>query len=163
MTDKTKFRNAMAYVGSAVNIITTSGEHGHHGFTASAVCSVTDSPPTLLVCMNSSSALHQYFLNNSFLAVNVLHANQEEISRVFATPEIDRDTRFTYGEWTTLISDTPVLVGSLANFDCKIIQTHDLGTHTIFYAEILQTKILDDHTPKEALLYFGRQYHQLSN
>ena len=45
----------MARLGAAVNIITTDGPGGKRGFTASAVCSVTDSPPTLLVCLNRSS------------------------------------------------------------------------------------------------------------
>ncbi len=44
--DKQTFRDAMACVGAAVNIITTDGPAGMAGFTASAVCSVTDSPPT---------------------------------------------------------------------------------------------------------------------
>lgn len=163
MIDKNNFRNAMAYVGSAVNIITTSGEHGHHGFTASAVCSVTDSPPTILVCMNSSSALHQYFVKNNCLAVNVLHANQEDLSNIFANPKIDRNTRFKHGQWTSLTSSAPILIGALASFDCQIIQSHSLGTHTIFYAQILDSQVLEDHKPKEGLIYFGRQYFQLSN
>jgi Conserved protein/domain typically associated with flavoprotein oxygenases, DIM6/NTAB family len=45
--DRDAFRNAMARLGSAVNIITTDGPAGRAGFTASAVCSVTDTPPTL--------------------------------------------------------------------------------------------------------------------
>ncbi|WP_252405960.1 flavin reductase, partial [Escherichia coli] len=44
------FRAGMARLGAAVNIITTDGPGGRAGFTASAVCSVTDTPPTLLVC-----------------------------------------------------------------------------------------------------------------
>ena len=48
LADKASFRDAMAHVGAAVNIITTDGPAGRAGFTASAVCSVTDTPPTLL-------------------------------------------------------------------------------------------------------------------
>lgn len=46
LADKASFRDAMAHVGAAVNIITTDGPAGRAGFTASAVCSVTDTPPT---------------------------------------------------------------------------------------------------------------------
>jgi flavin reductase (DIM6/NTAB) family NADH-FMN oxidoreductase RutF len=45
VADKQSFRDAMAQVGAAVNIITTDGPAGRAGFTASAVCSVTDTPP----------------------------------------------------------------------------------------------------------------------
>lgn len=57
LTDKASFRDAMAHVGAAVNIITTDGPAGRAGFTASAVCSVTDTPPTLLVCLNRSASV----------------------------------------------------------------------------------------------------------
>jgi flavin reductase len=72
MTLQTEFRNAMAQLGSAVSVITTDGPAGKFGFTASAVCSVTDQPPTLLVCMNRNSWAHAHFKQNGVLCVNVL-------------------------------------------------------------------------------------------
>jgi Conserved protein/domain typically associated with flavoprotein oxygenases, DIM6/NTAB family len=71
MVDVSQFRNAMALLGGAVSVITTDGPAGRFGFTASAVCSVTDSPPTLLVCMNRSSYSNEQFKANGALCVNV--------------------------------------------------------------------------------------------
>ncbi len=48
-----QFRDAMSSLAAAVNVITTDGPHGRAGFTATAVCSVTDQPPTLLVCITA--------------------------------------------------------------------------------------------------------------
>ncbi len=56
-----KFRNAMARLGAAANVITSNGPAGRCGITATAVCSVSDTPPTLLVCLNRSSAMNQVF------------------------------------------------------------------------------------------------------
>jgi flavin reductase len=70
--DKQTFRDAMACVGAAVNIITTDGPAGLAGFTASAVCSVTDSPPTLLVCLNRGASVWPTFSENRTLCVNTL-------------------------------------------------------------------------------------------
>ena len=44
--DPLTFRQGMSNLGAAVNVITTDGAAGQAGFTASAVCSVTDTPPT---------------------------------------------------------------------------------------------------------------------
>lgn len=66
LTDKASFRDAMAHVGAAVNIITTDGPAGRAGFTASAVCSVTDTPPTLLVCLNRSASVWPRFGEKRF-------------------------------------------------------------------------------------------------
>ncbi|MCW5690226.1 MAG: flavin reductase, partial [Pseudolabrys sp.] len=53
---RTEFRNTMARVCAPVNVVTSKGLAGRGGFTATAMCAVTDEPPTLLVCMNSRSS-----------------------------------------------------------------------------------------------------------
>lgn len=82
--DVQTFRDAMACVGAAVNIITTDGPAGQAGFTASAVCSVTDSPPTLLVCLNRGASVWPTFTENRTLCVNTLNAGQEPLSTLLA-------------------------------------------------------------------------------
>lgn len=81
--EKQEYRDAMACLGSAVNIITTDGPGGRAGFTASAVCSVTDAPPTLLVCLNRSASVHQAFTQNQVLCVNTLADCHESLSGLF--------------------------------------------------------------------------------
>lgn len=85
MVDTTGFRNSMAMLGGAVSVITTDGPAGRFGFTASAVCSVTDQPPTLLVCMNRSSFSNVHFKSNGVLSVNVLTPGHQEVSGRFPT------------------------------------------------------------------------------
>src|SRR5476651_908107 len=80
---KADYRNAMARLGAAVNIITTDGPAGRAGFTASAVCSVTDEPPTLLVCLNRNASVYDAFKQNGVLCVNVLGAGHQNISNIF--------------------------------------------------------------------------------
>ena len=101
--DKQTFRDAMACVGAAVNIITTDGPAGRAGFTASAVCSVTDSPPTLLVCLNRGASVWPTFSENRTLCVNTLSAGQEPLSNLFGgkTPMEDRVWR---RRWPRLIA-----------------------------------------------------------
>nr|VUD30589.1 flavin reductase RutF in pyrimidine catabolism pathway [Raoultella sp. NCTC 9187] len=95
IADKQSFRDAMAQVGAAVNIITTDGPAGRAGFTASAVCSVTDEPPTLLVCLNRSASVWPTFSQHQALCVNTLAAGQEPLSNLFGgkTPMAERFAR----------------------------------------------------------------------
>jgi flavin reductase len=76
------YRDAMARLGAAVNIVTTDGRAGRAGFTASAVCSVTDNPPTLLVCMNRGSSAYACVRENGVVCVNVLSARRERLFRL---------------------------------------------------------------------------------
>ena len=86
IVDQQTFRDAMSCMGAAVNIITTDGPAGRAGFTASAVCSVTDTPPTLLVCLNRGASVWPVFNENRTLCVNTLSAGQESLSNLFGTP-----------------------------------------------------------------------------
>ncbi|MBC2613279.1 flavin reductase, partial [Citrobacter braakii] len=79
-----RFRDAMASLSAAVNIVTTDGHGGCCGITATAVCSITDTPPTLMVCINRSSAMNTVFQENGRLCVNILNHEQELMARHFA-------------------------------------------------------------------------------
>ncbi|WP_277965969.1 NADH-dependent FMN reductase RutF [Pantoea trifolii] len=155
--ERDAFRNAMACLGAAVNIITTDGPAGRAGFTASAVCSVTDSPPTLLVCLNRSTSVWPIFRDNGYLCVNTLAAGHEELSTLFGgkTPMAER---FAAADWHTLASGSPLLDGALVSFDCKVAQVVSVGTHDILFCEV-QALVRNDET--HGLAWFDRGYHHL--
>lgn len=83
--DALTFRNAMARLGAAVNVVTTGTLEDPAGFTASAVCSVTDTPPTVLACLNRSSRVRDRFRVDGAMCINVLAGDQQDISGVFAS------------------------------------------------------------------------------
>ena len=158
MIEATDFRNAMSLLTTAVNVITTEGVAGMHGFTAPAVCSVTDTPPTLLVCMNQSSRSHAHFIQNKILSVNVLGAQHENLSNAFASSKFSSEERFKLGSWTTLETGSPVLKDALASFDCEIEQIQQMGTHSIFICKVVA---IQQSQQEESLVYFNRAYHHV--
>lgn len=155
--DKKEYRDAMARLGSAVNIITTDGPGGRAGFTASAVCSVTDTPPTLLVCLNRSASVHAAFTQNQVLCVNTLADCHESLSNLFGgkTP---MEQRFEAAEWARLATGSPILTDALVSFDCKVTQITSVGTHDILFCEAVALRRNDD---SHGLVYFDRRYHPL--
>lgn len=151
------FREGMSRLGAAVSLITTDGPEGRHGMTASAVCSITDTPPTLLVCINRTNRSHDLFNGNGTMCVNVLGGGHQDIANAFAgRGDIER---FTIGDWTTLSTGAPVLDGALASFDCRIAERVSIGTHSVFYARVEAVRL--GEAPPEALIWFGRAYHML--
>jgi flavin reductase len=157
--DKPRFREAMSRVGAAVNIITTTGPDGDGGFTASAVCSVTDDPPTLLVCMNRNAKLNGAFKANGILCVNVLAPEHQELSPVFASVgEIPMAERFAMTKWLRLATGAPALQSAAASFDCTIDQITEVGTHSVFFCGV---KAIYLGTSTSGLIYHGRAYHSI--
>ena len=66
------FREAMSRLGAAVHVITTAGPGGKAGATATAVCSVSDAPPTLLMCLNRRSQTNPAVVENGVFCINTL-------------------------------------------------------------------------------------------
>jgi flavin reductase len=154
--DSTAYRNAMARLGAAVNIITSDGGAGCVGLTASAVCSVTDSPPTLLVCLNQGVSAHDAIIENEVLCVNTLSSAHEELSRRFSGG-IPMNDRFSGTNWQILKTGSPVLGDALVSFDCRIVKATRYSTHSVLFCEVIATG--GDEMNRSGLMYFARKYH----
>ena len=162
MVEVSRFRNGMSMLTGAVNIITTDGPGGRAGFTATAVCSVTDQPPTLLVCLNQASFVHRAFATNGVLCVNPLCGGQQALSEVFSNRGLSAEERFAHAGWTRLETGSPALAEALVNFDCRIVETHTVGTHSVFYCQVADLRQRDAGPGSGlGLVYFNRAYHRL--
>lgn len=153
------FRDAMSRFAAAVHLVSTDGASGLRGVTATSVVSVSDSPASLLVCLNASNAVNTRFSGNRCFAVNVLGKRHEMVARRFSgegnfTPE----QRFGAADWTALETGAPVLVDALVAFDCRLIESRIVATHHVFIGEVAAVRL---GTPDEALLYQARQYRHL--
>lgn len=152
-----EYRQAMSRLGAAVNIVTTDGAAGRAGFTASAVCSVTDEPPMLLVCLNRNASAYRAVNANGVLCVNTLGAGHQDLSRLFGgrTP---MDERFAAGEWSSAVTGAPVLKSASAAFDCRVVDRTAVGTHDVLFCAVREIVL---GTVEHGLVYFARRYHEL--
>src|SRR6516162_1659541 len=113
------FREAMSRLGAAVHLVTTAGLAGKTGFTATAVCPVSDAPAMLLVCLNRRSVSAPLLAQNGVFCVNTLGAAEEKLADLFAGRSGQRHERFSAGEWITLKTGAPVLASAVVSFDCR--------------------------------------------
>lgn len=156
--DQIAFREGMSRMGAAVNLVTTDGPAGRHGLVASAVCSVTDSPPTVLVCVNRGSFVHGKLLQNGVLCVNVLASQHEALCARFAR-YVEGVDRFAEGVWHRAVTGAPVLDDANVALDCRIGSVLEQGTHSVLFCEVQAVHLSD--LPGAGLVYFSRDFHHL--
>ena len=155
-----EFRAAMANLSAAVNVITTDGPRGRAGMTVSAACSVTDAPPTMLVCVHRSSGSHDLLIANGRICVNVLGADHEALAMHFAgATNVPTSERFTDGAWDLDTDGVPVLGGALASVIGRIVTDQSLGSHSVLFVEVDKVMTGQD---SGALVYFQRRFHNLA-
>ncbi|MFA9487787.1 MULTISPECIES: 4-hydroxyphenylacetate 3-monooxygenase, reductase component [unclassified Mannheimia] len=154
-----KFREAMAHLSSAVSIVTSNGAAGKVGLTVSSVSSVTDAPPTVLFCVNKNSHVHDIIKHNGKVCINVLSHEQEDIAKHFAAIlESTMEERFSWDIWDNGFDDQPVLRSAISALQGNIVDTHAVGTHTIFVVEVNHI----DVEPNHSLIYFARQFRSVN-
>lgn len=150
------FRQAMSNLAAAVNIVTTDGEHGKLGITVSAVCSFTDSPPTLIVCVNRSSAAHDIFAANGTVAINVLSDGQEDLARHFSgATKVPMEERFAWDVWDH-DAGAPVLRDARVAIVGQVKTMLTKGTHSAMFVEVESVRTADG---SGGLVYDNRTFH----
>ncbi|MDJ1652859.1 4-hydroxyphenylacetate 3-monooxygenase reductase subunit [Raoultella sp. Ech2A] len=152
-----RFRDAMSSLSAAVNVITTEGDAGRCGITATAVCSVTDTPPSVMVCINANSAMNPVFQGNGRLCINVLNHEQEVMARHFAgMTGVTMEERFSLSCWQKGVLGQPVLKDSLASLEGDISQVQAIGSHLVYLVEIKNITLSQEG---HGLIYFKRRFH----
>jgi flavin reductase (DIM6/NTAB) family NADH-FMN oxidoreductase RutF len=153
-----EFRAALSKFASGVTIVTTKDSEGiFHGLTVSAFCSLSLEPPLVLVCIEKTTASHNAFGESGFFVVNVLNEDQINHSNQFASPILDK---FEGIEFREGIEGIPVLENVLVNLECKLVNSHENGDHTIFVGQVEKTTINENGKP---LLYFHGNYRAIDD
>ena len=157
--DPQQFKLGMRTLAGAVNIISSMNSGHRYGMTATAVCSASAEPPTVLACINKIATTHDAVAKSKVFCVNVLRVEDWELSTTFSGGQAG-EARFKTGNWTRLTTGAPVLVDALVSFDCRMVKKLAHGTHTIFLGEVEQILIGKKGKP---LLYSDGQYAKLAS
>ncbi|MFD3759953.1 flavin reductase [Streptomyces sp. NPDC058622] len=158
--DETTFRQVLSRWPSGVGIVTTAGEDGWHGMTASSFSSVSLTPPLVLVCLDRRIRSHDLLIRNGVFAVNVLGRDHLALGRRFAGMEPGVADRFASGDWLPGATGSPVLTDSAAWVDCRVLQRYPGGDHSIFLGEVVAAGVPRITSP---LLFHSRSWGQLAD
>ena len=135
MSDQDDFRKAMRNYIYSVSILSNKNIDGElNAITVSSVTSISMEPPSLLVCINKSSRIHDTLVKNSDFCINLLNKNQQEISNICSTDSL-YDQRFDHDKWNT--QTIPFLEEAQANIFCSIEDLVPYHTHTIVIGRVL--------------------------
>jgi flavin reductase len=130
------------------------------GMTANAIASVSIDPPLMVANVSQRSETHRAIVESHSFAVSVLSADQQPLAECFAAPiTAAKLHRFCDAPWHEAETGSPVLDGSIAYFDCRLVARHPGGDHTLFVGEIVSAGYEESGEP---LLYFGSSYRRLA-
>ena len=149
------FRAICGQFATGITVITTSHNGNPYGFTANSFTSVSLEPPIILFCLKTNSTTNEAFIKSKSFAINILSEDQEAISNAFANPKNTQEERFNSVQ--LLEQPLPVFANTLGFLIGKIIKTHEVGDHIVYYGQVTEGK---QHTGNP-LLYAKGGYQRL--
>jgi flavin reductase (DIM6/NTAB) family NADH-FMN oxidoreductase RutF len=153
------YKGLMRHLAGAVTVVTAGKQGERRGLTATAICSLSVSPPMLLACVNRRAGAHDLIISDRVFSVNVLASDQESVAGRFSgRSNLKGEERFASGTWGTLLTGAPILAGALASLDCELIEYKSVSTHTIFIGRVVSGCSRDGAEP---LIYLRGAYHTI--
>jgi len=182
--EKDFFRRVMGRFATGVTVVTTRYQDKLGGLTVNAFCSVSLTPPLILVCIDLASQTVQLIRESQVFAVNMLTEEQEHLSRCFATHSAERFEQFCRTPYHTAATGAPILDNTLAFIDARVVAEYPGGDHAIFLGQVvamgttqqvvfaneaeselstlIETPLHNTVEDKKALIYYRAQYGRLA-
>jgi 3-hydroxy-9,10-secoandrosta-1,3,5(10)-triene-9,17-dione monooxygenase reductase component len=152
--DAELFRHVLGHYPTGVAVITAMTEAGPVGLSMNSFTSVSLTPPLVLFCPALTSGTWPQLRDVGRIAINVLSAGQEAVSRLFSTRSADR---FAEIAWSAGKNGAPLFDDALGWLECTVQAEHPAGDHTVVIAEIDRMGVHDEIG--EPLVYFRGAYY----
>lgn len=152
------YKHAMRRVVSPVAVVTYCHRGEWAGLTATAICSATTAPPTILACVNRNKVAAGRIRETGAFAVNFLTDEQSDIARRFSSSAAGGEELFGTGEWRQGANRVPILEGAVASFDCTLEKVVQQGEHDVFFGRVVATQVAQGNS----LLYRDGFFRRLN-
>ncbi|MFL2734920.1 MAG: flavin reductase family protein, partial [Gammaproteobacteria bacterium] len=142
MSIQDNFRLAMRRYIYSVSIMSNKDNADNpNAITVSSVTSISMDPPSLLICINKSSRIHNSIELESKFCINLLNNKQEDLSNICSDEDM-YDQRFKDENWN--LDGIPFLKNAQANIFCKVDKLTSYHTHTIVIGLVEDANYADE-------------------
>ena len=156
--DSEKLRAAMRAWSAGVTVVTALHEGIKHGMTVNSFTSISLEPAMITISLRGSTRTHELVSKSHVFGLTMLSMEQSKIADLFAGKKPEIEDRFVDLQTETLVTGSPLIVGGLAWLDCRVIESFNAGENTLFIAEVLAARDMNEGQP---LIYHNRKYWRL--
>jgi len=158
--DAEAFKAAMRVLAGGVVMVTARAGDRLWGLTISACCSISASPPQVLISLANTASCLPAVLETRRFGLSILRAGQRPLAELGAVPggrkEVDAFADSPDGE-------TTMIAGALAHLDCAVANTFVVSDHTLVIGNVEHAITAADLDEPGPLVYFNRTFHRLGD
>lgn len=154
-----QLRAAMRGWSAGVTVVTATFDGQSHGMTVNSFTSISLDPAMITISLQGSTRTHEFVSKSKAFGITILSQEQTDVSDLFAGRKPEVTDRFAELKTKTLVTGSPLIVGGLSWLDCRVVQTFDSGSTTLFIAEVVDAR---EGKADDPLIYHNRKYWSLS-
>jgi len=159
LVSEDSFKVGMQLLASTVTVITARYLDVRAGMTATAVCSLSASPPSLLACVNRQTRTYGFIMDSRRFAVNLISDDMKDVAYNFAGRGTLEEKFGAPGKWSDSASGVPIMRNGLATFECRVDRWLNTKTHAVFIGNVESITLDPDKRP---LIYGQQQFQSLA-
>jgi flavin reductase (DIM6/NTAB) family NADH-FMN oxidoreductase RutF/rubredoxin len=146
---------ALQRIGYGVYIVSSKKDGSINGQIANTVFQITSEPPTIAVSINKQNLTHGYIESSKVFAVSVLSkdAPMELIGRFGFKSGREVDKLNGIGHKIGVTGAPIVTDYALSYMECEVVNSLDVGTHTVFIGKVIDGDIIATGEPMTYAYY----------
>lgn len=157
--DPEAFKAAMRVLAGGVVMVTARKGERLWGLTISACCSISASPPQVLISLAHSASCLPPILETGRFGLSILRADQKSLAELGAAPGAPKYVEAFCQEEPG--AETTRIAGALAHLDCRVTTTFDVADHALIIGTVERAASEADLEQPGPLVYFNRAFHAL--
>ncbi len=123
------------------------------GYIANTVFQVTAEPPKIAISCHKNNISAKIIDASGVFSVSVLDKETDAgLIGLFGYQTGNEDKKFERVNYTYGATNTPIILShAIAYFECRVVDTFDVGSHLLFIGEVVENKLLE--AEKDPLTY----------
>jgi 3-hydroxy-9,10-secoandrosta-1,3,5(10)-triene-9,17-dione monooxygenase reductase component len=154
-----RFRDVLGLFASGVTVVTSVSDGEPVGMTCQSFSSVSLEPPMVMFCPAKTSRAWPLMQRAGFFCVNILAADQAEVSNAMATKGSDKYDGI---DWRPAGTGAPLLTGVVGYVDCTVHSVHEAGDHYVVLGRVRElgfgSTTSEGRHDRSPLLYYRGAY-----
>ncbi|MFQ9515814.1 MAG: flavin reductase [Eubacterium sp.] len=147
----TNIFRSMSY---GVYIVSTMDDGRATGCTANSAMQITSSPATVAISINHDNYTNECIKKHGLFSVSILAEDSDSTLIGKFGFQSGRDTHKFMGVDFDVIKETPVINDSCGYVICRVIDTMETSTHTVFLGEVIDAEVLGEGRSAMTYAYY---------
>ncbi|WCB92263.1 4-nitrophenol 4-monooxygenase/4-nitrocatechol 2-monooxygenase, reductase component [Baekduia alba] len=156
------FREAMRHLAATVVMVTCEVDGRPWGLTISSCCSVSVTPPMILISLGAHTATANAIREQQRFGVSILGQRGRDAAVAGAVQGQPKfvDTYCVPHEGDDDLRAAPVVRGALAHLDCRAVEQTTVADHVVFFGAVEDVILFKGERP---LIYYARDYTAIAD